>query len=141
LPTELCVPAMRSRAFTVDCLPVRIVSLLPSATEIVCLLGLGEQLVGTEAAAAVADLAADAAGTPPRHPRPWAGFCVPRSKHLPTEGRMPKDVILTPEGPQKLEEELELLPTEKGAPLVRFAYSTDGTARRGPVTSSRAMNC
>jgi len=29
---------------------------------------------------------------------------------------------------------LELLETEKGGRLVRFAYSTDGTARRGPVT-------
>jgi hypothetical protein len=29
---------------------------------------------------------------------------------------------------------LELLTTEKGERLVRFAYSTDGTARRGPVT-------
>jgi hypothetical protein len=29
---------------------------------------------------------------------------------------------------------LELLETEKGERLVRFAYSTDGTARRGPVT-------
>ena len=29
---------------------------------------------------------------------------------------------------------LELLETEKGDRLVRFAYSTDGTARRGPVT-------
>ena len=29
---------------------------------------------------------------------------------------------------------VELLMTEKGERLVRFAYSTDGTARRGPVT-------
>ena len=29
---------------------------------------------------------------------------------------------------------VELLKTEKGEQLVRFAYSTDGTARRGPVT-------
>jgi hypothetical protein len=29
---------------------------------------------------------------------------------------------------------VELLATEKGERLVRFAYSTDGTARRGPVT-------
>ena len=29
---------------------------------------------------------------------------------------------------------VELLATEKGEHLVRFAYSTDGTARRGPVT-------
>ena len=29
---------------------------------------------------------------------------------------------------------VELLATEKGERLVRFAYSTDGVARRGPVT-------
>src|SRR6266576_7206849 len=29
---------------------------------------------------------------------------------------------------------VQLLETEKGERLVRFAYSTDGTARRGPVT-------
>ena len=29
---------------------------------------------------------------------------------------------------------VELLETEKRERLVRFAYSTDGTARRGPVT-------
>jgi hypothetical protein len=29
---------------------------------------------------------------------------------------------------------VELLATERGERLVRFAYSTDGTARRGPVT-------
>ena len=29
---------------------------------------------------------------------------------------------------------VELLETEKGERLVRFAYSTDGSARRGPVT-------
>ena len=29
---------------------------------------------------------------------------------------------------------VQLLETEQGERLVRFAYSTDGTARRGPVT-------
>lgn len=29
---------------------------------------------------------------------------------------------------------VQLLEGAKGEPLVRFAYSTDGTARRGPVT-------
>jgi hypothetical protein len=29
---------------------------------------------------------------------------------------------------------VQLLETEKGERLVRFAYSTDGTSRRGPVT-------
>jgi hypothetical protein len=55
----------------------------------------------------------------------------------------------TPWGPADLVEELtlpqhvggkrfasrvELLETAKGERLVRFAYSTDGTNRRGPVT-------
>jgi hypothetical protein len=55
----------------------------------------------------------------------------------------------TPWGPTKVVEELsvpqragekrfativQLLANEKGDELVRFAYSTDGTARRGPVT-------
>jgi len=29
---------------------------------------------------------------------------------------------------------VQLLETDSGEPLVRFAYSTGGTARRGPVT-------
>lgn len=33
---------------------------------------------------------------------------------------------------------VELLESEKGEYLVRFAYSTDGVARRGPVTLRRA---
>ncbi len=33
---------------------------------------------------------------------------------------------------------VQLLEDEKGEWLVRFAYSTDGTARRGPVTLRRA---
>ena len=55
----------------------------------------------------------------------------------------------TPWGPANLLEELrlpqqagerrfasfvQLLETKKGERLVRFAYATDGTARRGPVT-------
>lgn len=55
----------------------------------------------------------------------------------------------TPWGPAELVEELtveqragekrfasivQLLETAKGEKLVRFAYATDGTARRGPVT-------
>ena len=55
----------------------------------------------------------------------------------------------TPWGPAELVEELtlrqqvggrrfasvvQLLETQKGERLVRFAYSTDGVARRGPVT-------
>jgi len=33
---------------------------------------------------------------------------------------------------------VQLLEGEEGEPLVRFAYSTGGTARRGPVTLRRA---
>jgi hypothetical protein len=33
---------------------------------------------------------------------------------------------------------VQLLEGKKGEPLVRFAYSTGGTARRGPVTLRRA---
>jgi hypothetical protein len=55
----------------------------------------------------------------------------------------------TPWGPAELVEELtvpqragdkrfaskvQLLETEKGERLVRFAYTTNGTARRGPIT-------
>jgi hypothetical protein len=55
----------------------------------------------------------------------------------------------TPWGPAQVQEEftvqqragerrfatvVQLLVDEKGNELVRFAYSTDGTARRGPVT-------
>jgi len=58
----------------------------------------------------------------------------------------------TPWGPAQLVEELtvrqqagekrfasivQLLETASGERLVRFAYSTDGTARRGPVTLRR----
>jgi hypothetical protein len=64
---------------------------------------------------------------------------------------MPKTVTptSTPWGPATLVEQLrlpqqagdkrfatvvELLENDRGERLVRFAYSTDGTARRGPVT-------
>jgi hypothetical protein len=33
---------------------------------------------------------------------------------------------------------VQLLETEDGEPLVRFAYGTNGTARRGPVTMRKA---
>ena len=57
--------------------------------------------------------------------------------------------VTTPWGPAALREEVvlhqragehrfsshvQLLATDKGERLVRFAYSTDGVARRGPVT-------
>ena len=37
-------------------------------------------------------------------------------------------------GVRRFQTIVQLLEDEKGGELVRFAYSTDGTARRGPVT-------
>ena len=37
-------------------------------------------------------------------------------------------------GNRRFETIVQLLEAEKGGELVRFAYSTNGTARRGPVT-------
>jgi hypothetical protein len=37
-------------------------------------------------------------------------------------------------GDKRFSSVVELLETGRGERLVRFAYSTDGTARRGPVT-------
>ena len=37
-------------------------------------------------------------------------------------------------GDKRFSSVVELLETERGERLVRFAYSTDGVARRGPVT-------
>jgi hypothetical protein len=37
-------------------------------------------------------------------------------------------------GDKRFASVLELLETERGERLLRFAYSTDGVARRGPVT-------
>ena len=37
-------------------------------------------------------------------------------------------------GDKRFASVLELLETERGERLIRFAYSTDGVARRGPVT-------
>jgi hypothetical protein len=38
------------------------------------------------------------------------------------------------EGERRFQTLVQLLEDEKGGELVRFAYATDGTARRGPVT-------
>ena len=37
-------------------------------------------------------------------------------------------------GDKRFSSHVQLLETEQGESLVRFAYSTDGVARRGPVT-------
>ena len=69
------------------------------------------------------------------------------TKHIRTEARQPKRA--TPWGrrrwsrrsrvPQRAGEQalrvvVELLESARGEPLVRIAYTTDGVARRGPVT-------
>jgi hypothetical protein len=37
-------------------------------------------------------------------------------------------------GERRFQSVVQLLADERGEPLVRFAYTTDGVARRGPVT-------
>ena len=37
-------------------------------------------------------------------------------------------------GDKRFASKVELLETDKGERLVRFAYTTNGTARRGPIT-------
>jgi|SRR5579884_32080 len=37
-------------------------------------------------------------------------------------------------GEKRFDTLMELLKTDRGERLIRFAYSTDGSARRGPVT-------
>lgn len=37
-------------------------------------------------------------------------------------------------GDKRFKSVVELLETDRGEQLIRFAYTTDGTARRGPVT-------
>ena len=57
-------------------------------------------------------------------------------KATPWGGAVLRDRVTLPQraGEKRFATIVELLETEKGEPLVRFAYSTDGTARRGPVT-------
>jgi hypothetical protein len=54
---------------------------------------------------------------------PWG------SAELVEELTLPQQV-----GGKRFASRVELLETAKGERLVRFAYSTDGTNRRGPVT-------
>ena len=42
--------------------------------------------------------------------------------------------VLQSAGEKRFKSVFELLENEKGEPLVRIAYSTDGIVRRGPVT-------
>ena len=61
------------------------------------------------------------AGT--RAATPWGAARVVDEVTLPQRG-----------GEKRFATIVQLLETPKGEPLVRFAYTTDGTARRGPVT-------
>ena len=54
---------------------------------------------------------------------PWG------SASLIEELRLPQQA-----GEKRFSSFVQLLETKKGERLVRFAYATDGTARRGPVT-------
>ncbi len=54
---------------------------------------------------------------------PWG------SAQLLEELRLPQQV-----GDKRFSSLVQLLETDKGERLVRFAYATDGVARRGPVT-------
>jgi len=54
---------------------------------------------------------------------PWG------SASLLEELRLPQQA-----GDKRFSSLVQLLETKKGERLVRFAYATDGTARRGPVT-------
>jgi hypothetical protein len=65
-----------------------------------------------------------------------AGKAQFEKKATPWGPATPVDRVTLPQraGEKRFATILELLETEKGERLVRFAYSTDGTARRGPVT-------
>jgi hypothetical protein len=54
---------------------------------------------------------------------PWGAAAVVEQLTLPQRS-----------GERRFASVVQLLETEKGERLVRFAYSTDGTNRRGPVT-------
>src|SRR3712207_2459988 len=54
---------------------------------------------------------------------PWGNAAVVEELRLPQQS-----------GDKRFATVVQLLETPKGERLVRFAYSTDGTSRRGPVT-------
>jgi hypothetical protein len=60
----------------------------------------------------------------------------PEKKATPWGAAVLVDRVMLPQraGEKRFATVVELLETEKGERLVRFAYSTDGVARRGPVT-------
>ncbi len=54
---------------------------------------------------------------------PWGSAILLEELRLPQQA-----------GEKRFSSLVQLLETKKGERLVRFAYATDGTARRGPVT-------
>jgi hypothetical protein len=62
-------------------------------------------------------------GSPTRVSTPWGTASV-----------VEQLVVAQRAGDKRFATIVELLTSTKGEPLVRFAYSTDGSARRGPVT-------
>ena len=67
--------------------------------------------------------ASDATPTLPKAATPWGSALVVERLSLPQRA-----------GDKRFASVVEVLETERGERLLRFAYSTDGTARRGPVT-------
>ncbi|MBA3245790.1 MAG: hypothetical protein H0T61_11545 [Actinobacteria bacterium] len=66
------------------------------------------------------------ANTKPRNATastPWGSAILLEELRLPQQA-----------GEKRFSSLVQLLETKKGERLVRFAYATDGTARRGPVT-------
>src|SRR3979490_703846 len=64
-----------------------------------------------------------ARSTSPRISAPWARATLVEQLRLPQQA-----------GDKRFASVVELLENDRGERLVRFAYSTDGTTRRGPVT-------
>ena len=60
---------------------------------------------------------------PARAATPWGAGAVVEEVTVPQRA-----------GDRRFATVVQLLETERGERLVRFAYTTDGTARRGPVT-------
>jgi len=60
---------------------------------------------------------------PARVPTPWGRAAI-----------LEEVVVGQRAGERRFASHVQLLESESGERLVRFAYATDGTARRGPVT-------
>lgn len=68
-------------------------------------------------------MSAKASTQPPRAATPWGPAAVVEELHLAQRA-----------GERRFSSVVQLLEGPKGEKLVRFAYSTGGQARRGPVT-------